>query len=73
MSGCYKCGYKGNIPGDAHIRCKFDWERATLPMPKGNPHGIKNGWWMFPVNFDPVWMLGKCPVFGTKLSKNETI
>lgn len=23
---------------------------------KGNPHGIKEGWFMWPINFDPVWL-----------------
>lgn len=23
---------------------------------KGNPHGIKSGWFVWPVNFDPVWL-----------------
>lgn len=23
---------------------------------KGNPHGIKNGWFNWPFNFDPVWL-----------------
>ena len=23
---------------------------------KGNPHGIKNGWFNFPFNFDPIWL-----------------
>ena len=22
----------------------------------GNPHGIKNGWFFWPINFDPVWL-----------------
>jgi len=23
---------------------------------KGNQHGIKNGWFMHPLNFDPAWL-----------------
>lgn len=23
---------------------------------KANPHGIKNGWFNFPLNFDPRWL-----------------
>ena len=23
---------------------------------RGNPHGIKNGWFNFPFNFDPTWL-----------------
>lgn len=22
----------------------------------GNPHGIRNGWFFWPANFDPVWL-----------------
>jgi hypothetical protein len=70
---CYKCGYKGNNPGSAHIRCKYDWRKSGLPAPKGKPHGIKCGWWIFPVNFDPVWMIDECPVFGTEWDSKMVI
>lgn len=33
---------------------------------KGNPHGIKNGWFIWPVNFDPVW-LENCDGFESKV------
>lgn len=23
---------------------------------QANPHGVKNGWFMWPMNFDPVWL-----------------
>ncbi len=70
---CYKCGYKDNNPGSAHIRCKHNWKKSERSMPKGNPHGIKNGWWIFPVNFDPAWMLGNCPAFTTEPEKQMII
>lgn len=52
---CYSCRYKRNVPGDAHIQC-------VKPDPGmiGDPHGIKNGWFMYPVNFDPIWMAKEC-------------
>ena len=28
----------------------------------GNPHGIRNGWFNWPFNFDPIW-LEKCDGF----------
>ena len=34
---------------------------------KANYHGIKNGWFNFPFNFDPLW-LEKCKGF-TELAK----
>lgn len=33
---------------------------------KGNPHGISNGWFMHPLNFDPVW-LESCNGFEAKV------
>jgi hypothetical protein len=36
---------------------------------KGNPHGIENGWFNWPWNFDPVWLLS-CDGFEQK-GKNE--
>lgn len=32
---------------------------------KGNPHGIRKGWFAWPVNFDPVW-LENCDGFTPK-------
>lgn len=32
---------------------------------KGNPHGIRNGWFNHPFNFDPVWLL-QCDGFEAK-------
>lgn len=31
----------------------------------GNPHGVKSGWFMWPLNFDPVW-LENCDGFEPK-------
>ena len=45
--------------------------RGTLPQPdtnlniKGNPHGIRNNWFNWPWNFDPVW-LESCDGFEQK-------
>lgn len=33
---------------------KTDRERSLNI--KGNFHGIKNGWFCWPVNFDPIWL-----------------
>ncbi len=49
---CYKCSNRLPIPGDAHSRCTN--AGATV---KGNPHGIRNGWFNWPWNFDPVWLV----------------
>jgi hypothetical protein len=36
---------------------------------KGNQHGIRNGWFMHPLNFDPVW-LEECNGFKAKDQSN---
>jgi len=60
MSNCHSCAYKQNVPGDAHIACSFNHKKAGTPVPRGNQHGINNGWYMFPVNYDPNWMVDEC-------------
>ncbi len=64
---CYGCGYKKEIRGDCHISCLFDWGRMSyksgIHPPKGNAHGIMNGWYNFPYQYDPVWMIEECPAF----------
>ena len=79
MNECYKCKYRGSVPGDAHSCCKypgtetgmldlFSKKNADLRKKlniKGNAHGIKMGWFMWPINFDPVW-LENCDGFAEK-------
>jgi hypothetical protein len=31
-------------------------EGEVLPALKLNPHGVKMGWAMWPINFDPTWV-----------------
>ena len=73
MSDCYKCGYKGRNPGSAHIRCKYNWRKSELSMPEGDSHGIKHNWWIFPINFDPVWMIDDCLAFATECQTEMVI
>lgn len=51
---CYKCVYRGTLAGDYHSRCAHPSVRDVEVT--GNPHGIKNGWFNWPYNFDPVWL-----------------
>jgi hypothetical protein len=72
MSKCYKCIYRGNVPGDAHSCCRYpgndpdlftglfslkNAENAKKLNITADPHGIRSGWFLWPVNFDPVWLL----------------
>jgi len=68
---CYKCKHRRNILGDCHSACEhpksFQMLVAamagidTLPV-TCNEHGFKNGWFYWPMNFDPVWLLS-CDLF----------
>ena len=59
---CYKCGHRRSIPGDAHSQCV-----APNAKVKGHKIGIKGGWFFYPFNFDPTWLL-KCDSFSPILS-----
>jgi hypothetical protein len=61
MSKCYECKFRRIVPGNCHIRCE-----NPDPAMKGYPHGIKNGWFNYPILFDPVWMEKECDNFEKK-------
>jgi hypothetical protein len=48
---CYKCVHRLDVPGDAHSRCNNVDAKV-----EGHPHGIKKGWFIWPLNFDPTWL-----------------
>lgn len=73
---CYKCDYRGTVPGSAHSRCDHplvgqdsnsfaalvdmfsggNKEAADKLGIKANARGVRSGWFMWPANFDPVWL-----------------
>ena len=55
---CRSCINKRNIRGDCHIRCVKPDIKMT-----GHSHGIENGWFVYPLNYDPRWMTKKCDNF----------
>jgi len=59
---CYESAHRGTIPGDAHSKCvhpKIDFRKLPgNPLNiVGDPRGIQCGWFNWPVNFDPTWLL----------------
>jgi len=48
---CYNCKYQVSIPRDCHLSC-----RNSFALVRGSDHGISNGWFFHPYNFDPVWL-----------------
>ena len=57
---CRECEYRENIPGDCHSACAN--KQAHV---EGNQHGINNGWFYWPFNFDPTWLIS-CDGFKEK-------
>lgn len=55
---CFKCNNKRNIPGNCHIACA----KPDLEM-TGDKYGRSQGWFSYPINFDPVWMTKACDNF----------
>ena len=62
---CYSCRYRRGVPGDAHSSCAH-----PHPTAKGHPRGIAMGWFNFPWNFDPIWLL-ECSGFTPKKKQEE--
>lgn len=48
---CYKCSHRREIIGDCHSQCS-----NTSAHVRGDPRGIRGGWFAWPWNFDPVWL-----------------
>jgi len=49
---CYKCKHRRSTPGDCHSSCTSNHAQV-----QGNEIGIRRGWFMWPYNFDPVWLI----------------
>lgn len=61
MLPCFDCAYRAEVPGNAHIAREYAWRVDQDQIPRGNPHGIRMGWFYFPVLFDPTWGPDVCP------------
>lgn len=57
---CYECVHRLDVPGSGHSRCNNFGAKV-----KGNPHGTRSGWFVWPLNFDPTW-LEECDGFSDK-------
>lgn len=69
---CYTCAHRQNLQGSAHSSCnalgpagmvaamiflsgKSEF-RAGDAHVRGSTHGVRSGWFMWPLNYDPVWL-----------------
>ena len=57
---CWECKHQREVIGSAHIACA---KPSLTIMKSGDPHGIKRGWFFYPLNFDPTWKTQYCENF----------
>jgi len=65
---CYSCIHMREVPGDAHIKCVMPDADMV-----GELHGVKKGWFMYPLLFDPVWKRKRCSNFVPIDKVNHTV
>ena len=82
---CYKCRFRGNVPRDTHSCCNHTVNGSSF-MEKvlfmklsarklniqANPHGVKKGWFFWPLNFDPAWLVN-CDGFEAIKEKEDEL
>lgn len=61
---CYNCKHLGEIKNSTYIYCKN--RKAKV---EGHPSGIIRGWFDWPYEFHPVWLI-KCDGFERKVGDN---
>lgn len=57
---CYECAHRANVPGSCHSSCRNRSARVSAME-----HGIRSGWFLWPFDFDPVWLVS-CDGFQPK-------
>lgn len=70
---CFECRHIRNVPGEAHKKCEHPKANMGVMMGvtanelkvSGSAHGIRMGWFYWPLLFDPVW-LNACDGFEEK-------
>lgn len=64
MLPCDGCAYKRTIPGNAHIRCAYQWEAWPYKQRR---------WFLFPINYDPLWGPDTCEARAEVADPNKTM
>ena len=83
MMDCRSCKFSHPIPGDSHLECmvvehpalRFSMALHPYELPpqfiRLNPHGVENGWAVWPLNFDPIWV-DHCAFYLKRGESNDT-
>lgn len=84
MNECYKCKYRGDLPGNTHSCCRYPGNETGMfdffseenskniekLNVKADSYGVRNGWFMWPINFDPIWLIN-CDGFTLRLGSDK--
>lgn len=75
---CSVCVYRRSIPNNMHIQCAYDWLKGlevgqVNMLPLGSATGVGQGLYMFPVLYDPIWMVVKCQAFNSIMDEQMTL
>ena len=62
---CYQCSHRREVLGSAHSRCNNHKAKVSA-----DSHGVISGWFSWPLNFDPVWLVS-CDGYSTE-EKDKT-
>jgi hypothetical protein len=65
---CFECKFKESVPGNYHIKCN-----KPDPEMTGNAHGIREGWFYYPMLFDPIWKTKECSNFQSNKVVSEAV
>lgn len=63
---CHKCIFSKRVPGDTHLECINPHAQI-----EAHEHGVKSGWVMWPMNFDPNWLIS-CTGYMDQIVKETT-
>lgn len=75
---CYECKHRGRVAGSAHSECRHPDANLGLSSDvslhdmgiRAKKHGIDKGWFYWPYNFDPVWLMS-CNGFTEKVEVKD--
>lgn len=76
-SSCNVLKAKTGKPGGEMMAAMVMMTEGQVSLPdydllvQGNPHGVRSGWFMWPVDYDPAW-LTKCTVFNDGADSTPT-
>lgn len=84
---CYLCRHRRPIPGDEHSFCTHPESNPIALIAimthhvavfktglrvAGDPYGIQSGWFLWPMNYDPLW-LTECNGFESQADHVERL